>query len=60
MQQAVEPENYADENMWGVVGDVVEDALYWQVEVPASILILAALFILAVMYIRRRWPKGDK
>ena len=57
MQQSIEPENYADENMWGVVGDVVEDALYWQVEVPASILILAALFVLAIMYIRRRWPK---
>lgn len=52
--QRQEIENIGDENIWGFLGDLLEDAPTWLI---AGIFL--GLFVLAVIYIRRKYPKAS-
>jgi len=50
-----EQETYTDENIWGVVGDIFEEAMLYDIPMPV---VLAGAIIWAGVYIvRRRFGK---
>lgn len=55
MTEEQQTENYADENIWGVIGDIFEEAMYY--DVPMPVIVATALIGLAFYFVKRRFGK---